>query len=164
MRKRICLPAFLCCIAILISSCITTKDLERYSGYFREGDFIGDKIHYDENQNREILEEGYALLNVKSITKEEFDSAKGVDVVKDINGGDNPYFLLTLRIKNSLDNYESYHFYDLFLQSGTTYWYKDNNSKAITPALKNGDINSLYIIEGFKDDNLSFNLVFTWRN
>lgn len=83
---------------VLLSSCgifVSNKRIQK----FVEGSFIGTLY-----QNDKILNENVASLEVENISKEEFDDASGLNVVEDINGGNTPYYHLTLKILNVDDN------------------------------------------------------------
>ena len=96
--------------------------------YFVEGNFVGEEIVKDNTFIKNV-----ATLSIKNISKEEFDAANGVDVVKDYNGGQNPYFLINLKIKDVNDEYQDFHFYDLEFRMRDYCLYVDKSHNQLAP-------------------------------
>lgn len=96
-----------CIISLLaFSGCSCSWSHEPVT-YFVEGSFIGKDCHDKSSRNT-------AYLDVSKISEEEFISANGVDVVKDINGGDNPYIRLSFKIYDFDSNsFIDKHFHNL---------------------------------------------------
>ena len=128
---------------ILLGSCAGFGN--KRNQYFVEGDFIGEEIVQDHT----FLDDR-ATLSIKNISKEEFDASNGVDVVKDYNGGQNPYFSICLKVKDEKDEYQDCHFYDLEFRMADYCLYVDKNSNRLVPdyydSNKGGKVSDYYNI------------------
>ncbi len=95
--------------SLLVCSC-SGFAFNNYTQYFVEGTFFGDS--YDINHNKTV---DAAILVINNISKEDFLNANGIDVVEDYNGGDKPYFLISLQIKID-DRFNDFHFENLIFK------------------------------------------------
>ena len=111
---------------ILLCSCSGFNN--QYVQYFIEGDFVGSKYY-----RHDVEIKDRATLSIKNISKEEFDAADGVDVVKDYNGGQNPYFSICFKVKDENDEYQDFHFYNLELDFAGYCLYIDTSKHSIAP-------------------------------
>lgn len=132
---------------VLLCSCAGFKNY--YVQYFIEGDFVGSKYY-----RHDIEIKDRAILSIKNISKEEFDAADGVDVVKDYNGGYSPYFSICFKVKDENDEYQDFHFYNLEIVFAGSCLYTDLNEHSIAPCsrLNEGIDTIVYTINHEIDD------------
>ncbi len=162
MRKRL---LFVSLSVPLLLSCSLKENTSFWdSGYFRVGEFVG-KHDYSTNANpNDYIDNEAAILIVENISQAEFNDANGIDVIKDINGGKNPFFRLTLKIRPQPDtDYIESHFYNLERHSNHRLEYKDDNRNKIIPGSKSFDDHYSYsILWHFLEDESSeqFYIVF----
>ena len=144
MKKIITLVSF---YFVLLSSCAGFGD--KRNQYFVEGNFVGEEIVKDNTFIKNV-----ATLSIKNISKEEFDAANGVDVVKDYNGGQNPYFSICFKVKDENDEYQDFHFYNLEILFAGSCLYTDLNEHSIAPCarLNKGIDTIVYTINHEIDD------------
>ena len=110
-------------------SCFHYEHYDRKQ-FLVEGSFAGDLSinSYD------ISETNCASLKVSRISIEEFQNANGVDVIKDVNGGNEPYFKLDFKILNiETNSFDSCHFYNLNDTNSPTCSYVDDNLVYLEP-------------------------------
>lgn len=156
MRSSIDITLFLVSFALTSCGCYS-----KGNEIFYEGNFVGD-IYYD----ADTFVENTATLNVKNISKEEYDEAQGIDVLKDINNNVSPYFSVELKIKID-EEYLDYHFYNLNGRKHDYCIYSDDNDNWISPWKKpnNIDYNDLsysiaYTIQNNENISIYLNILF----
>ena len=139
-------------IPLALSGCTTNIKQQ----YFVEGKYLGDF-----SSDSGVVVKNEATLIVKNISEEEYNSSDNIDVVKDINGGKNPYFSVSFKIYNSLtDEFEAFHLKNLAITDDPVCIYKDENGVLLQPYMsKDFDAKYLYSINFYKADkryNYSF--------
>ena len=141
MKKSIDIILFLVSFTLASCGCYS-----KGNEIFYEGNFVGD-IYYD----TDTFVENAATLNVKNISKQEYEEAQGIDVLKDINNNVSPYFSVELKIKTD-EEYLDYHFYNLNGRKHDYCIYYDNNGNGISPMKKpnSNDMGNLYYSIAYK--------------
>ena len=148
------LAKFLIVLPFLASCSIFVESNNRIQ-YFVDGKFEG-RVTY----SKDLIPPKTAILEVKRITQSEYFASNGIDVVKDINGGDNPSFSISLDFLNP-NNGVYYHFPLINLSDCYSYncMYRDDNEVQLYPLISESNQNDTCYIIQLHFDNLSDGLI-----